>query len=159
MVNAEWSSNITSATSKGMALTDKILLSVPWRAEVRHWNRLEGHEGDVGVLVERLPPAPPIVEAYARYLDGIGRGSLPAAFSSVADILRKGEASRLLGSQNTVLHLESQLVRHVYGGPSRLKSDPTLRSAVLYVLDQLVEAGSSAAFSMRDDFVTPLPSY
>ena len=158
-VDAKWSSDITSSTSKGMALTDKILLGVPWRSGVHHWNRLEGHEGEVGVLVGRLPPVPPILEAYARYLDGVGRGSLPAAFSSVADILRKGGPSRLLGNQNTVLHLESQLVRYVYGEPSRLKSDPTLRSAVLYILDQLVEGGSSAAFSMRDDFVTPLPSY
>ena len=43
--------------------------------------------------------------------------------------------------------------------PSRLKSAPTLRDDVLYILDQLVAAGSSAAYIMRDDFVTPEPSY
>ena len=159
LVGAEWSCDISDAYSKGMALTGKILLGVPWREGVHHWNRLEGHEGDVEALVSRLAPAPPILETYARYLDGVGRRSLPAAFSSVGDILRNGVPNQLLGNQNTVLHLESQLGRYVYGEPSRLKSDPTLRYAVLYILDQLVEAGSSAAFSMRDDFVTPLPSY
>ena len=158
-VGADWSCDISDAYSKGMALTSKILFGVPWREGVHHWKRLEGHEGDVEALVARLTPAPPILEAYARYLDGVGRRSLPAAFSSVGDILRKGVPNQLLGNQNTVLHLESQLGRHVYGEPSRLKSDLTLRYAVLYILDQLVEAGSSAAFSMRDDFVTPLPSY
>jgi hypothetical protein len=36
-----------------------------------------------------------------------------------------------------------------------LKQDRTVREAVLYQLDVLVERGSSAAFRMRDDFVTP----
>ena len=75
----------------------------------------------------------------------------------VADILRAGELTGLLSSRNTVFYLESVLRRHVYGEPARLKSEPKLRAAVLYILDQLVEAGSSAAYSIRDDFVTPAP--
>jgi hypothetical protein len=31
-----------------------------------------------------------------------------------------------------------------------------MRAAILFLLDALVETGSSAAFRMRDDFVTPL---
>ena len=157
LVGAKWSCDISEAYSKGMAMTDKILFGIPWNEGVHHWNRLEGHEGDVDALVGRLASASPILEAYTRYLDGIGRRSLPAAFSSVADMLRKGAPDQLLGNQNTALHLESQLGRYVYSEPYRLKSDPTLRSAVVYILDQLVEAGSSAAYNMRDDFVTPAP--
>ena len=157
LVGATWSCDISDAHSKGMAMTNKILFGIPWNEGVHHWNRLEGHEGDVDALVGRLASASPILEAYARYLDGIGRRSLPAAFSSVADMLRKGAPDELLVNQNTVLHLESQLGRYVYSEPYRLKSDPMLRSAVVYILDQLVEAGSSAAYSMRDDFVTPAP--
>ncbi len=157
LVSAKWSCDISDASSKGMAMTDKILFGIPWNEGVHHWNRLEGHERDVDALVGRLASASPILEAYARYLDGIGRRSLPAAFSSVVDMLRKGAPDELLGNQNTVLHLESQLGRYVYSEPYRLKSDPMLRSAVVHILDQLVEAGSSAAYSMRDDFVTPSP--
>jgi hypothetical protein len=47
------------------------------------------------------------------------------------------------------------LQRHVYGRPLELKQNRTLREAVLFLLDVLVEEGSSAAFRMRDDFVTP----
>jgi hypothetical protein len=44
----------------------------------------------------------------------------------------------------------------VYGRPLELKQDPRIRDAVLYLLDVLVDCGSSAAFKMRDDFVTPV---
>ena len=43
--------------------------------------------------------------------------------------------------------------RRIY--PDALKQDNLLRNAVLYLLDQLVDAGSSTAYRMRDDFVTP----
>jgi hypothetical protein len=48
------------------------------------------------------------------------------------------------------------LRRFIYSEPLRLKSDTEVRSAVLTILDQLVESGSSAAYRMRDDFVTPI---
>ena len=66
------------------------------------------------------------------------------------------DPNELLSEGNTVFYLESVLQRYVYGEPLRLKSDPTLRAAVLTVLDSLVNAGSSAAYRMRDDFVTPI---
>ncbi len=52
--------------------------------------------------------------------------------------------------------LEVLLQRYVYPKPLELKNNPELRDAVLALLDLLVEQGSSAAFRMRDDFVTPL---
>jgi len=58
---------------------------------------------------------------------------------------------------NTVFLLEVLLQRHVYGRPLELKRHCDLREAVIFLLDRLVENGSSAAFRMRDDFVTPLP--
>ena len=155
VIDASWSSSIADRHSKGMSLTDKILFGIPWEEGVRHWNRLEGHEEDVNALMAGLPAAPPILLAYTRFLDGIGSRLLPGAFTNVADILRKGVPEDLLSNGNTVFYLEAELGRHVHGEPSRLKSNPSLRRDVLYILDQLVEAGSSAAYAMRDDFVTP----
>ena len=43
----------------------------------------------------------------------------------------------------------------LYSVREELKRDPELREAILFLLDQLVENGSSASFKMRDDFVTP----
>jgi len=45
--------------------------------------------------------------------------------------------------------LEVLLQRHVYARPLKLKRDPALRDAILFVLDVLVESGSSAAFRIR----------
>jgi hypothetical protein len=44
----------------------------------------------------------------------------------------------------------------IYSEPFRLKSDAEVRSAVLMILDHLVDSGSSAAHRMRDGFVTPI---
>ena len=52
--------------------------------------------------------------------------------------------------------LEVLLQRHVHGRPLELKRDTVIRNAVLDLLDILIEQGSSAAFRMRDDFVTPI---
>ena len=135
VIDASWSSSIADRHSKGMSLTDKILFGIPWEEGVRHWNRLEGHAEDVDELIARLPAAPPILMAYTRYLDGIGRRSLPGAFTIVAHILREGVLGDLLSNGNTVFYLESGLGRHVHGEPSRLKSDPSLRRDVLYILE------------------------
>jgi hypothetical protein len=74
----------------------------------------------------------------------------------LADSLAAGDPVAMLAERNTVFLLESLLRRYVYAEPHRLKSDPAVRTAVLVLLDHLVEAGSSAAYRMRDDFVTPL---
>jgi hypothetical protein len=57
--------------------------------------------------------------------------------------------------RDTVFMLEVLLQRYVYGRPLELKRHSELRESVLFLLDTLVENGSSAAFRMRDDFVTP----
>ena len=61
----------------------------------------------------------------------------------------------MLKKRNTVFMLEALLQRHVYGRPLDVKRDLIVRQAVLRLLDMLVENGSSTAFRMRDDVVTP----
>ena len=133
-----------------------MFLGVHWKADARHWRRLGGHASRIDELVSRLPASAIILEAYTRFLYNIGERSLPDGFVVIAGRLRAGEPSAMLALSNTLFCLEALLGRFVYGEPLRLKSDPSLRSAVLLILDALVEAGSSAAFRMRDDFVTPI---
>ena len=76
----------------------------------------------------------------------------------VANRIETGDPNELLGDGNTVFCLESLLGRYVYGQPLLLRTEPNLRQAILAILDNLVDAGSSAAYRMRDDFVTPLSS-
>ena len=124
----------------------------------RRWHHLDGHEDKVDEFTTRLPAAAPVLLAYASYLYRIGEGVLPKAFLVVASRLEAGDPKELLSDGNTMFCLESLLRRYVYGQPLRLRTEPALRNAVLVILDHLVDAGSSAAYRMRDDFVTPLSS-
>lgn len=62
----------------------------------------------------------------------------------------------LFGSSNTRYMMEILLQRYVYSKPLLLKERADLREAVLFLLDTLIDLGSSSAFRMRDDFVTPV---
>ena len=96
------------------------------------------------------------VQATARwFLYHVGEQSLPEAFIRVAKRLQQGDPRQMMRKGNTVFLLETLLQRYVYGRPLELKRQSDLRETVLFLLDLLVENGSSAAFRMRDDFVTP----
>ncbi len=155
VLGALWLPSISHEHSKGMSLVDKVLFGMPWEEGLHHWRRLQGHEKAVDAFAGRLPAVPPVVSSYALYLHSIGGGALPDSFVVVAEILQNGADKDLLSNGSAVFCLESLLGRYVYGEPLTLKSDPGLRAAALSILDQLVEAGSSASYSMRDDFVTP----
>ena len=90
------------------------------------------------------------------FLYHVGEQSLPEAFIRCTErcATRTRQTSSLSATARFVL--ESLLLRYVYAKPFELKSRKDMRAAVLFLLDALVETGSSAAFRMRDDFVTPL---
>jgi hypothetical protein len=133
-----------------------IFLGSGWKDEVQHWRSLEGYVDRVHELFLALPPSAIILDDYVRFLYHIGERSLPAAFVHIARRLQDGSPMKMLSKDNTVFILESLLRQFVYGRPLETKREKTTREAVLFVLDRLVEAGSSAAYRMRDDFVTPL---
>jgi hypothetical protein len=153
---AKWISSLGGRRSDGRELLSAIFLTAYWKNDVRHWRFLDGYAHLVHALFEALPPTSIVLEDYALFLYHIGERSLPDAFVRTADSLRRGNAREMLETANTVFLLEVLLQRHVYGRPLELKSNRAVREAVLLILDALVEVGSSAAFRMRDDFVTPV---
>lgn len=155
---AEWISRLNDKYPSGSEMMSAIFLTKWWKDNVRHWRSLEGYAHHVHALFEALPPSSIVLDDYVRFLYHIGEQSLPVAFVRVADSLKRGDAQAMLRRTNTVFLLEVLLQRYVYGRPLELKRDPNVREAVLFLLDILVENGSSAAFRMRDDFVTPGPS-
>jgi hypothetical protein len=155
---AKWISRLNEKYPSGSEMMSAIFLTKWWKDNVRHWRSLEGYAHHVHALFEALPPLSIVLDDYVRFLFHIGEQSLPQAFVRVADSLKRGDAQAMLRRTNTVFLLEVLLQRHVYGRPLELKRDPIIREAVLFLLDTLVENGSSSAFRMRDDFVTPGPS-
>jgi hypothetical protein len=152
---AKWLAHLDREHPHGSEVLSTIFLTAWWKDNVRHWRSLEGYAHNADALFDALPPVWIVLDSYVRFLYHIGERSMPAAFVRIANALRRGNPADMLRESNTVFMLEVLLQRHVYARPLELKRDPALREAILYVLDVLVESGSSAAFRMRDDFVTP----
>ena len=153
---ATWLAQIDEKYASGSEMISAIFLGTWWKEGIRHWRSLEGHAGHVHALFENLPASSTVLDSYLRFLYRIGEQSLPEAFIRIATCLQRGNPRQMLRKSNTVFLLEVLLQRHVYGKPLELKRRRDLRQAILFLLDLLVEYGSSAAFRMRDDFVTPM---
>lgn len=153
---ATWLARMDDEYPTGNEMVSAIFLGSWWKEEVRHWRSLEGHANHMHALFEDLPPSSTVLDDYIRFLYHIGEQSLPEAFVRIAKCLQLGDSQQMLRKTNTVFLLEVLLQRHVYGRPLELKRDRAVRDAVLLLLDLLVANGSSAAFRMRDDFVTPV---
>ena len=153
---ATWIDHLdTDRRPDGTDLLSAVFLTLYWKDDVRHWRFLDGYAHLVHALFEALPTTSIVLDNYTGFLYHIGERSLPDAFVRVGDALRQGDAQKMLAKSDTVYMLEVLLQRWVYGRPLELKRDNRIRDAVLVILDCLVESGSSAAFRMRDDFVTP----
>lgn len=155
ITQAPWVRSLDSDYTFGSPMLSAIFMTRWWKDDVRHWGALEGYAQHVHALFEQLPAVPVVLDEYVRFLYHIGERSLPEAFVRLAAAFRRGDAPAMLARADTVFCLEVLLQRHVYGRPLELKRDADLQDAVLRLLDVLVENGSSAAFRMRDDFVTP----
>ena len=153
-IEASWTPDVVFEDSKGAELIRCMVLDMGWPKDSQRWARLPGHEERVVEFAGLLPPTPHVLESFARYLYGSGAGTDPAALKAVAGHLRAGGLA-LLGSKETIYCLAGVLQRYVYGRPAMLKEDPVLLDDTLLMLDMLVDAGSPAAYKMRDYFVTP----
>ncbi len=153
---ASWLQQLDREHAEGSGLISAVFLGSFWKDNVKHWRSLDGHIGEVDGLFDALPPVAIVLDDYVRFLHAIGSKSLPHAFRRISSRLVAGDSAQMLSKSNTVFLLELLLGGFIYGRPAELKGDRDTRSAVLLLLDALVERGSSAAFRMRDDFVTPL---
>ena len=153
-VDARWIWRLQNGRPHSVPLIDRIFLNVRWKDDVKHWNRLDGHAHRLGAVAKQLPATVYTSMAYTTFLYTIGQRSLPDSFKILGSMFRTGEAIPMATA--SAFSLETLLRRFVYFEPYRLKADPDLREAVLVILDALVAGGSSSAYRMRDDFVTPL---
>ncbi len=127
-----------------------------WKEDAREWKPLRGHEKEVRDFFNLTGTAPPICRSFIRLLDGVGAFLLPDALDWLAERLRKGDPSRMIGDRNSLFSLARILTPLVFSQTETLRRNPTLRDASLFILDAMVEQGSSAAFRMRDFLITPV---
>ncbi|MDB5330858.1 MAG: hypothetical protein JWP03_2009, partial [Phycisphaerales bacterium] len=155
ILKAPWLSDLEQRYPRDEGLLREMFLGLKWNEGVTHWHCLEGHSQLIDDFFEKLPAVAVVFSGFLKFLYDIGERSLPNAFLLLERKLRAGTASKILSDSNVVFYLETILRRYVYGKPDALKQHHSLRNAVLYLLDQLIDAGSSTAYRMRDDFVTP----
>ncbi len=153
---APWLEQLDGQYSPDDGLVHKMFLGVEWKKGVHHWKKLDGNARRIDELFMRLPPSKRVLESYCSFLHSIGRKSLPEAFNLIDRRLRAGSATTMLGKANTRFILEGLLGYFVYGKPKETKAVARLRDSILFILDQLVDSGSSHSYRMRDDFVTPV---
>ena len=159
ILHATWIEHLNARESDRLKLINAIfLVSVYWKEGIRYWKYLDGYTARLDGLFEALPPTLATFSSYCHFLYQIGEKSLPDAFLIISKKLQQGNPITMLSDKNTVFYIESILRRYIYSRPAFLKSKPAIRDSVLHLLDALVESGSSSAYRMRDDFVTPISS-
>ena len=150
--SASWLDRLDTRWHRGQELVDRLFLATFWKEEINHWKRLDGNAHRLDNLIQQLSGSTHALQAYCRFLYDIGEQSLPNGYKIIANQLTPNTEL----DSNCIFHIETLLSRHVYGEPLKLKSDPKIQKSIIHILDHLVEQGSSAAYRMRDDFVTPL---
>ena len=154
--DARWLAGLDDEHSTGREMISALFLGMFWEDNVRHWPSLEGNAQHIHKLFESLPLSSRALSAYVSFLYQVGAQSLPDAFIRIAQRLQQADPSQMVLEGNTIFCLEILLQRYVYRHSLKLKRKRKLRDAVLFLLDFLIENGSSSAFRMRDDFVTPI---
>ena len=138
-------------------LLDALFLGISWKAETREWRPLTNQSDRLVNFFRQLPPSANNLSSFsklaARFQSELVPKSLPALSEKLASL-----PHRALLPRATMESLENILEPLIFSGATEIRRNPELRKAVLSLLNMLVDAGSSAAFKMRDDFLTPLRS-
>lgn len=158
MRSATWLPHVDEQGCQGAKLMRAVFLSENWAKLFRPWEPLEGNESRIHDLLSATPPSVARLESYVNYLSSVGVSTCPESFVQLAEVIDSVPMEGWRSKPGVVSTLELLLQRFVYAEPVRLKRNPKIRSAVLILLDRLVQAGSSIGYQMRDDFVTPLPA-
>ena len=159
-VKARWVEYLGHRRSSGQELIRTLMLNSHWKKGLRVWAKLGHHHTDIDQLFPQLPASADVLGGYAHFLFHVGADSLPEAFIRIAEKHGSALAAAIPQERNLLWYLNCLVSREMYEHLPNLRQSPHMRAAFLSFLDALVEAGSSLAFQMRDDFVTPsaLPS-
>lgn len=140
------------------SLLSRIFLVIDWRPDSRDWPPLEGQAHQLEETFHWFAPHPLVIENYLLFLRRIGSARLlPSTLVELAAKIEKTSAAGVV-TLTALICLEEILGRYIYSDPAKLKATPTMKAAVLSLLNTCVELGSSACYRQRDDFLTPTPA-
>jgi hypothetical protein len=146
--------SVDAEHSESANLLRTLFFNTNWKDAARDWAPLHGHEKQIENLFNAIPPSGAALSAYTCFLYKIGAKTLPLPLIAIAAKLQ-GQDRGLFLSEGSVFYLEKVLSRLIQGGKKSALARNDVHKAVLFLLDELVEEGSSTAYKLRDDFVTP----
>ncbi|MGH8761932.1 MAG: hypothetical protein ACREUR_01705 [Nitrosospira sp.] len=152
---ASWQMNLDSEYSDGHGTVRSSFLNNRWTSGVRNWSRLGDHFADVDAHFENSPRSIYTLGCYVQYLYQIGEASLPGAFALIAEKFADQLGEAIATDGNLKIHLDALVARVLFENLAEVRRTQRFRGSLMAILDALVQAGSSIAFQLRDDFVTP----
>ena len=138
-------------------LLDALFLNISWKAETREWEPLTGQGDRLLNFFRQLAPSANALSSFSKLAARFQCEFVPKALPVLSEHLA-ALPQRTFLARSTMESLENTLEPLIFSGATEIRRKPELRSAVLNLLNMLMDAGSSAAFKMRDDFLTSLRS-
>lgn len=139
-------------TSNKSDFTKTLLLDIKWRSESTHWKALVGEESFYHNLVKEFGHSNS--QAVLNILSTIGEQSfLPNALTWLVDIYKNDSN----GNQTMSLLSNSanRLIKRLfYNHISAIKRNKTLIDDFIWLLNKMVDMGSSDAYFFRENFIT-----
>lgn len=128
-----------------------------WREGATSWAALRNRPDLLTKLPAKLVETQACFEAVCALLAGIGQETLLPDGLTVLDAAISRATGNLepFKSNDAVLNMEIVLRKVVVSSTSRVRADAALKGAILRLLDELVNVGSSIAFQLRDYLATP----
>ncbi|SDG74625.1 MoxR-like ATPase [Paraburkholderia phenazinium] len=128
-----------------------------WRENAKSWPAFVNHTDFFADLPIEFLLTPPGFEAFCALLAGIGREALlPRGLIILAKAWEQASPRfNPLASNDVALYMEIVLREVVVSSTTQVRADALLKSAILRLLDELVNAGSSIAFQLRDYLAAP----
>jgi hypothetical protein len=156
----EYAKSLTGLTKRSLTRRDGsfavlikgLFMVVDLNEGVEKWHLLTGKEDRVLKLFSNLPPLRSTLGLFLDFLHSTGKNVLEEGLISVQAKLTQDPN---LLSESNVRSLELILGPPIYATPARLKKNSGVREAVLNLLDEMINAGSTAAYFLRNDFATP----
>jgi len=154
------SSKLNADKSQKLYVSEELLsalfLDVPWKQDASDWTPLHGRENQIKSLVRQVGSRSNACRLFVRLLAGVGNFMLPDALHWLAASMRKGNPNEAIQPEDCQYNLVKLLTPLVYGKGAMIRRDASLQEDVIFILDAMVDNGSSAAFRMRDYLVSPL---
>jgi len=135
-------------------LLKKLFFNTYWVNETYNREPLQRNVHRIPKFFEFLPPSHSVLSAYAYFLYTVGAITLPQPLVAITAKLEGQKHSSLLAGE-TVFYLERILSRLIHSSPTNILACGEVHTAILFLLDKLIEQGSSTAYKLRDDFITP----